>query len=170
MKNLTIAALVLVAIAVGVAGLAQGKTDPALDKLNAEFVAAFNAKDAAKVASFYTEDATLMPPNHAMVKGRPNIEAYWRGAFEQGMTSLALRPMESAIAGSQAFEAGTATVTIKTGGSPTTPGGVSSGGVVSDTSKYLVVFKRTAEGWKMAYDIYNSDQPAPTPLKKSPAR
>jgi hypothetical protein len=29
-----------------------------------------------------------------------------------------------------------------------------------------VVFKRTAEGWKMAYDIFNSDLPAPGPPKK----
>ena len=45
----------------------QGKTDPTLDKLAQEFAAAFNAKDAAKVASFYTEDAVLMPPNRPMV-------------------------------------------------------------------------------------------------------
>jgi uncharacterized protein (TIGR02246 family) len=166
MKHFTIAALAMLGIAVGMASRAQGKTDPTLDKLNAEFVAAFNAKDAAKLASFYTEDGTLMPPNQPMVKGRPNIEAYWRGAFEQGVAGLQLRPIESAIAGAQGFEVGTATVTLKTGGTPTTPGGVGGGGVVTDTAKYVVVFKRTAEGWKMAYDIYNSDLAAPAPPKK----
>jgi uncharacterized protein (TIGR02246 family) len=164
MRKLTIAVITLGAVGVGVATLAQGKTDPTLDKLNAEFVAAFNAKDAAKLASFYTDDATLMPPNGPMVKGRPNIEAYWRGAFEQGLTTLQLRPMESAIAGSQGFEAGTATVTLKSG--PTQPGAAGSGAALTDTAKYVVVFKRTPEGWRMAYDIYNSDMPAPAPPKK----
>jgi uncharacterized protein (TIGR02246 family) len=167
MKNLAIAALASGAVALGAVSLAQGKTDPALDKLTAEFVAAFNAKDAAKVASFYTEDATLMPPNAPMVKGRPNIESYWRGAFEQGVTSLRLRPMESAIAGSQAFEAGTATVTVKGGGASTTPAGAgAAAATLTDTAKYVVIFKRTTEGWKMAYDIYNSDLAVPAPPKK----
>jgi uncharacterized protein (TIGR02246 family) len=141
-----VAAVVMLTIGIG----AQGKTDPTLDKVTAEFMAAFNAKDAAKVASFYTDDGVLMPPNQPMVKGRENIEAYWRGAFEQGVTGLRLRPVESAISGAQAFETGTATVTVKAGGA---------GAAITDTAKYVVVYKRTTAGWKMAYDIYNSDLP-----------
>ena len=56
-------------------------------------------------------------------------------------------PMESAISGSQAFEAGTATVTA--------PGGRKENG------KYLVVFKQVAGAWKISYDINNPDQPPP---------
>jgi uncharacterized protein (TIGR02246 family) len=135
---------------------AQGKTEPALDKLAAEFSATFNAKDAAKLASFYTEDASLMPPNQPMVKGRPNIEAYWKGAFEQGLTNLQLKPFESVISGNQAFEAGIATVTLKSGGGSKP---------VTDTAKYVVIFKRANDTWKMAYDIFNSDLPAQPPSK-----
>lgn len=141
------AAVVLLTIGAG----AQGKTDPTLDKITVEFMAAFNAKDAAKVASLYTDDGVLMPPNQPMVKGRENIEAYWRGAFEQGVTGLRLRPIDSAISGTQGFEIGTATVTVKA------PGAAAP---ITDTAKYAVVYKRTAAGWKMAYDIYNSDLPA----------
>ena len=72
------------------------------------------------------------------------------------MTNLQLRPMESAIAGAQAFEAGTATVTIKGGG----VGG--SGAAVTDNGKYLMMFKRVGADWKITYDIFNSDQPPPT--------
>ena len=150
MRSSRLAAAVLAALALPALAGAQGKTDPLLDKLNAEFVAAFNAKDAARLASFYTEDASLMPPNQPLVKGRPNIEAYWRGAFEQGVANLQLKPVESATSGTIGFEAGTATLTVKT-----------PGGMMKDTSKYVVVFKRTDTGWKMAYDIYNSDAPPP---------
>ena len=145
-----LAAAVLATLALPVLAGAQGKTDPLLDKLNAEFTAAFNAKDAARVASFYTEDASLMPPNQPLVKGRPSIEAYWRGAFEQGVANLQLRAVESSTAGTLGFEAGTAVVTVKT-----------PGGVIKETSKYVVVFKRTDTGWKMAYDIFNGDAPPP---------
>ena len=135
-------------------------TNPALDKLNAEFVAAFNARDAAKVASFYTEDATLMPPNAPMVKGRPNIEAFWKSAFDQGMSNLKLRPFDSAVSGDQGYEAGTAAVDLKSAGKEAgAAASANSGRPVTDTSKYIVVFKRVGADWKMAYDIFNSDAP-----------
>lgn len=136
-------------------------TSPILDKLVAEFVAAFNARDAAKVAAFYTEDATLMPPDAPMVKGRPNIEAFWRGAFEQGLSNLKLRPFDSAISGDQGYEAGTATMDIKPAGKEA--GAPASAGAVrptTDSSKYVVVYKRVGADWKIAYDIFNSDAAA----------
>jgi ketosteroid isomerase-like protein len=69
--------------------------------------------------SFYTEDAVSMPPNQPMAKGRAAIEAQFQREFQrefqQGFTNLKLTPMESAISGSQAFEAGTATMTAPGG-------------------------------------------------------
>lgn len=63
MRTLAIAGIVVLVLAGTVS--AQGKTDPTLNKLAAEFEAAYNAKDAAKVAAFYAEDAVAMPPNHS---------------------------------------------------------------------------------------------------------
>jgi len=152
-------ASVTLAVAVGFAGVAsaQGKTDPAMDKIAKEYMAAFNAKDAAKLAAMYADDAVLMPPNHALVKGRASIEAYFTQDFRQGAMTLQLRPTESAIAGSQAFEAGTSTVTIKPTGSGTP---------ITDNGKYLTVFKKVGSDWKIVYDIFNSDQAPPPPPKK----
>jgi uncharacterized protein (TIGR02246 family) len=150
MRKLAVAVTVAAALVI-TAVQGQGKTDPALNKLSAEWAAAFNAKDAAKVASLYADDAVVMPPNLPMVKGRANIEAHFKGEIQQGVTNLQLKPMESAISGSQAFEAGTSTATM--------PGGQ------TDQGKYLVVLKRVGNDWKIAYDVYNSDAP-PAPLKK----
>src|SRR5262245_35107544 len=99
------AALWLVVLVTGAAH-AQEKTDPTLDKLAREFAVAFNAKDAARVAAFYTDDAVLMPPNLPAVRGRADIEAYYKAGFAQPMGRLALQPVESAISGATAFEAG----------------------------------------------------------------
>ena len=162
----TLRAVITVAVGIlslsgsGAAQTRKPATDPALDKLNAEFVAAFSAKDAAKLASFYTEDATLMPPNAPMVKGRPNIEAFWRSAFDAGMSNLKLRPFDSAVSGDQGYEAGTATIDLKPAGKDAGAAAGGSARPVTDASKYVVVFKRVGADWKMAYDIFNSDAAA----------
>jgi uncharacterized protein (TIGR02246 family) len=147
MQKVSIA--VAVAAVLTVTGIVQGqsKTDPILNKMAAEWAAAYNAKDGAKLAGFYAEDAVYMPPNQPMAKGRAAIEAHFKQEFQQGFTNLKLTPMESAISGSQAYEAGTATITA--------PGGR------TEIGKYVVVFKQVGGAWKIAYDINNTDQPPP---------
>jgi uncharacterized protein (TIGR02246 family) len=151
MKRLAVAATVAAALVVTGIVQSQGKTDPALNKLAADWAAAFNGRDAAKIALLYTDDAVVMPPNQPMVKGRAGIETHFKGEIQQGATNFQLNPFESAISGSQAFEAGTSTLTL--------PGGETARG------KYLVVLKRVGSDWKIAYDIYNGDTPS-APLKK----
>jgi len=148
MKKVSIAVVVVAAVLV-VTAIVQGqaKTDPMLSKLATEWAATYNAKDAAKLAGFYTEDAVYMPPDAPMVKGRAAIEAHFKQELQQGYTNIKLTPMESAISGSQAYEAGTATITV--------PGGRTENG------KYVVVLKQVGGAWKIAYDINNTDQPAP---------
>ena len=55
-----------------------------LGQMNRDFAAALNAKDAKAAAALYTEDAVLIPPGEAPVRGREAIEEYWRGAIESG--------------------------------------------------------------------------------------
>jgi len=126
---------------------AQSKTDPVLDKVESDFVAAYNAHDAAKVASFYADDAALMGPNAPMVKGRSSIEKYYQEQFGRGAVHLRIKPLESLVRGDRAFEAGTATATL---------------GPFSDEGKYLLIYKRVGREWKIAYDIFNSDQQEPS--------
>jgi len=126
-------------------------TDPALDKLAAAFAEAFNAKDAARVASFYADDAIVMPPDQTMIRRR-HVEAYYVRGFRQDVSNFRLAPMESRIAGSHAFEAGTSTLTERKGVSPLgEPALVTTGG------KYVVIYRRVNGQWKIAYDIFNND-------------
>ena len=159
MKKQIITTVVALAMCLGLAqyGAAQapmpGKTDPALTKLAKAWEAAFNAKDIAKVASMYTDDAVVMPPNHEAVRGRANIEAFFK---EMEGATLTLTPFESAMSGSTAHEAGTyqMSITPKTG-PPTT-----------DKGKYVVILKKGSDGqWRLSHDIFNSDMPLPAPPK-----
>jgi uncharacterized protein (TIGR02246 family) len=150
MRRISVAVAVVAVLAIVVlTGVVQGqsKTDPILNKMATEWAAAYNAKDAAKVAGMYTSNAVFMPPNQPMVKGRAAIEAMFKKEFQEGFTNIKLTPVESAISGSQAFEAGTSTVTV--------PGGR------TESGKYLVVFAQEGGTWKIKYDINNADQPSP---------
>ena len=127
-------------------------TDPALDKLAVAFAEAFNAKDAARVASFYAEDAIVMAPDQTMIRGRRNVEAYYVRGFRQDVSNFRLVPIESRITGSHAFEAGTSTLTERKGVSSLgEPALVTTGG------KYVVIYRRVNGQWKIAYDIFNND-------------
>jgi uncharacterized protein (TIGR02246 family) len=133
----------------------KGKTDPVLSKLAKEWADAFNAKNAAKVAALYTEDATVNVPNEPAVQGRKNIQAWVQKTIDQGMSNLVLTPTESAMSGNIAYETGTYSMTIAPpGGKPAT-----------DKGKYVVVLKQAGGSWLLAHDIFNSDLPPPPASK-----
>jgi ketosteroid isomerase-like protein len=69
--------------------LAQDKVT--IDKLNADFMAAFDKGDMATIGQMYTEDAYLLPSGGPMVKGRAAIQSFWTNAAEASETS-SLRP------------------------------------------------------------------------------
>ena len=141
----------VVAVAtVCVVTVAAQSTDPTLAKRSAEMQTAFNAKDPAKVGALYTEDAVLMPPNTALVKGRAAIEAWFKGGFDEGFSNLRLTPFRSDVSGDLAYVAGTYTISGKT-----------PGGSFDDRGKYVEIWKRSGGQWRIATDIFNSDLPPP---------
>jgi uncharacterized protein (TIGR02246 family) len=123
-----------------------------VDRLAGEFAAAFNRGDMATVASFYVEDAKVMPPGSEVVQGRQAIEQFWRSAQEQmGVKEVTINVQEVEASGDIAYEIGTATLKIEP------PGGQA----ITAPFKYLVVRKRQADGaWPLAVDIWNSNTPA----------
>jgi uncharacterized protein (TIGR02246 family) len=133
-----IASLLLTAAA----GAGQPKTDRALDHLATAFSEAFNAKDAARVAAFYAEDAIVMPPDQPMIRGRSEIEAYYTRGFRSEISGFHLAPLESAVIGGRAYEVGTSTLTEQRG---------------TSDGKYVVIYRRVRGEWKIAYDIFNND-------------
>ena len=124
--------------------VAQNKAT--IEKLNDAWTAAFNKGDAAAVAALYTEDAYVLPPGSAMVKGRAAIEAFWRQAAQQ-MTDAKLTTVDVLPLGrSAAREIGT--VTLKTKSQP--PQEI--------VGKYVVVWRKIGRDWKLATDIWNTDK------------
>lgn len=58
-----------------------------LGQMNRDFAAALNAKDAARAASYYSEEAVLIPPGEPLVRGRAAIEEYLPAAVSCFMWS-----------------------------------------------------------------------------------
>ena len=114
-----------------------------IEAVNAKWMELFNKGDFAGIASLYTDDGTAFPPGSAMVKGSAAIGAMWKSMAEQvsdpKVTTLDVKPLGP----SAAREIGT--FSLKTKGP--TPQEV--------TGKYVVVWEKVGEHWKLAADIWN---------------
>ncbi|WP_192249501.1 YybH family protein [Mesorhizobium silamurunense] len=126
---------------------AQSAKD-AIEASNAEYMKSLNSKDAAGVASHYAEDAVIFPPDMKRVDGRENIQKFWQGAIEYGVSDLKLTTVEVEESGDFAFESGA--FSFKMPGKDSKP--------VDGTGKSIVVWKKAQDGnWQIYRDIWNSD-------------
>lgn len=106
------------------------------------------------VAMHYTTDGAVLAPNMPPANGRDAILAEFNMMKASGGTfALALHTDTVHANGSLAVERGTYTMTV------TFPNGM----VVPDTGKYLAQWRRTADGWRMVNDIWNSNVAVPLP-------
>jgi uncharacterized protein (TIGR02246 family) len=130
------------------------RLDPAITKVADAYVAAVLEGDAAAVARFFREDGVLMPDCAPRAAGRAAVEESYRHLFggPGRFVRFTLDHAESRVEGNVAFDAGTSKQTISRG--PNLP-------PLELVGKYLVVLKRTGGEWKIAYLIYNGDQPMP---------
>jgi uncharacterized protein (TIGR02246 family) len=121
----------------------------AIEQAGARFSEAYARGDAKGVAAFYTEDAIALPPGGEMVKGRPAIQQMWQSTMDSGVKSLRFTVLDVGASGDLAHETGTAVLNIhEQGKEPTTA-----------SAKYVVVWKRQGDEWKLHRDIWN-DLPA----------
>ena len=119
----------------------------AINELRARFIAAFNSNDPAALAATYTDDAIVMPANQAVVEGKQAIQAFYEAMFKQNAAKIALTPLETRVAGDWAYDRGNGTITV-------TQKSGKSGKPTEQSSKYLVIVKRQADGsWKLYRDI-----------------
>src|SRR6266542_2751613 len=127
--------------------MVQQAVRSAIEATNARFVEAANRGDTASIAALYTEDAVLLAPNAAMLRGRQAIKGFFDGLVEQmGIPELRLNTSQVEEHGDTAWEVGAYTMKLQG---------------VSDDGKYIVVWKRQGNDWKLAADIWNTDSPLP---------
>lgn len=122
-----------------------------IEEANLKFGEAIRQGDATALADLYTEDATLLPPDSDMIKGRQGIETFWNGGLQIGIKDAILTTVDVSGSGDLAYEIGKFTLTIQPEGQEP----------IEQKGKYVVVWKQTADGsWKLHVDIWNSSMPA----------
>jgi len=122
-----------------------------IEEVNIKFGEAVRSGDASTLASYYTEDATLLPPPNApIIKGRGGIETYWATGFQMGLRDVVLTTVEVMAMNDMVCEIGEADATFQ-------PEGMDE---FKDKGKYLVIWKNVDGAWKLHVDIYNSSLPA----------
>ncbi len=119
-----------------------------LEKANQAFVAAFAKGDTAAIAKMYSSDGQVFPPNSEVVTGVEAIQKLWKGAMDMGAKSITLTVTEADQYGPGiAHEVGAYAM-------------LGADGKEIDRGKYIVIWKREGNAWKIHRDIWNTSIPA----------
>ncbi|NPV63780.1 MAG: DUF4440 domain-containing protein [Methanotrichaceae archaeon] len=118
----------------------------AIDKANKKFEEGFLKSDASITASGFADDAVIFPPDAGMIQGKKAIEDFWGTVMASGVKGVSLNTVEVSASGDFAVERGTGVLEIRP----------ASGAPSEQNIKYVVVWKRTAEGLKNMWDIWNA--------------
>jgi uncharacterized protein (TIGR02246 family) len=129
--------------------------DPSVVEGADKYLKAVLAGDPSAVAAMYRQDATLMPSDCPLLRGRAAIEQYYREWFKSPakVTEFTFTHLESPVLGETAYDVGTYKQAIS----------LRAGGTLTLTGKYSVILKRSGGEWKIAYLIFNSDSPPHVP-------
>jgi uncharacterized protein (TIGR02246 family) len=128
------------------AGSAAAQDLATIQGHNERFAAALNSGDMETIGQSYAEDARLFPPGADMMQGREAIRNYWKAAAETitdaELTAIDVKPLSE----SYAREIGSFSLKTK-GDSPQ-----------EITGKYIVIWRKVGDDWKMAEDIWNTNK------------
>ena len=125
----------------------------AIDLVRDAHVAALNEGDAAAWVAQFTQDGVQMPPNAPANVGKANIGSWSQGLLGQFRVQFSLTVEEVRVLGEWALERGSYSIGLS---------GKAGGPGMKDVGKYITVYQRTPrEGWRMARDIWNSNNPPP---------
>uniref|UniRef100_Q01XW8 Ketosteroid isomerase-like protein n=1 Tax=Solibacter usitatus (strain Ellin6076) TaxID=234267 RepID=Q01XW8_SOLUE len=128
----------------------RAANENAIRELDAQWSKAASANDLDATVSFYSDDATLLPPNAPIRVGKQAIRAVWAELLAPGTSvSWQVSKVEVSQAGDLAYLIGTYVVTMKD----------PQGKPVTDKGKLLEVWKPIGGKWKAVADTYNSDLP-----------
>jgi uncharacterized protein (TIGR02246 family) len=137
--------------------------ESAIRDQDAQWSKAAEAKDLEATVSYYSDDASLLPPNAPIATGKQEIRAVWAPLLRPDVSvSWQASKVEVSRSGDLAYAAGTYQLTSKD----------PQGKPVTDQGKFVEVWKKQADGkWKTVVDTFNSDlPPSAPPEKKAHAR
>jgi uncharacterized protein (TIGR02246 family) len=107
-------------------------------------------RDAAALASLYSDQGRFLPPGMEPCEGRAEIQAAMQQLLDMGASSLDIEPLDVREAGNLTVEYGRYTLGIGPQGAEP----------MTQVGKYVVVHEAQADGsTKIAFDIFNANTP-----------
>jgi uncharacterized protein (TIGR02246 family) len=133
------------------------KEEAAIRAADAQWLASARSRDAAKTASFWSDDASLVLEGMPTITGHANLQKFVEGAFADKGFSIdwTVDKIEVARSGELAYETAFETVTSTQGKKV----------VASKTFETLIWKKQPDGNWKTILQ-QSSEVPAATPAKK----
>lgn len=110
----------------------------------------FNSNNLQGIIAMYAADACRMPPNEKLAKGSDAILANIKSGKDHGAAKIKIAVTMSETDGSMGHAIGTYEL-------------LGADGKSMDRGKWMNVSSKTAGGWKVQCDIWNSDAPPPPP-------
>jgi uncharacterized protein (TIGR02246 family) len=151
MKFGLVTTLLLAGMGVSFAQRSSGGADElAIRKLDKEWSAAAQSKDAGKMLAYYAEDGSAFPFNAPIATGHEQIQKLWTGLMSMPGFALSFAPTKIDVAksGDMAYDVGTFELKHND----------ANGALTTTAGKYVVVWKKQADKqWKAVADIFNTD-------------
>jgi len=145
-RVLTLLSIVVLAACGG--GGAQIETDLAgLRDMGDALQVQLNIRDTAAIAAIYAPNGSIMPPNVETVTGREALEAFWVEFLSTG-NILNISSNQVRANGDIGYRVGTYTI-------------ASAHNELIDKGKYVEVWHHMDDGWRLMYDIFNSNRAQP---------
>ena len=119
-------------------------------RLDAMWEDAVRSKDVSRIVAFYSDDAYGLFDGKPIIKGKKAVIELWQGIVAKPNYQIQWKPIHIEVAKSldMAYDVGSL---LRTTTDP-------NGKVVSAAGKYVVVWRREADGkWRVAVDISNPD-------------
>jgi ketosteroid isomerase-like protein len=164
--RLPLAGLLVLVMTVGLGACAGsapsqefGKPDvDQIKQMVQSFVAAYNAKDVAKIGTFFSANAALMPANQSTVRGVDSVMSYYEFRVkDEGARDLVIEPLTVEGHGPLGYVAGTFALNFQPpDGSPGR----------HDRGKVLWIVRKYSGQWKFECQIMSSDLPPTVPPAK----
>ncbi len=128
--------------------------EAAIRQADADWAKAAASKNVDATIAFYSDDATVAPPNSPVVTDKKGIHDLWAALLGSGLVSITWEPTKVDVArsGDLAYLNGWYKMTAKD----------PKGNAVEERGKIVEVWKKQPDGkWKCVSDIFNSDAAAP---------
>lgn len=133
-----------------------GKADA--DEIRAmirDFVAAYNAKDMAKIGTFFAANVSLMPINRPTLRGIEAVKGYYDSrVHDEGAGDLAIEPIAVEGHGPLAYVAASFTLAFR----------AADGSIARhDRGKVIWIVRKLGGHWRFEWQIMSSDLPPVVP-------